>query len=355
MKKLLAMVLSLTMVIFSLVGCSKPSEEEKKAEEPKTENTEYVDGLLKDFEASLMKQIGDEPEKGKNEKIGVVIISTSNEFWANMKTRYEEAAKELGITVDIKSAATEDDTDGQLEALMTMADMDYSAIIVSPIDGTNLIPGIVKCNENKIPVINLGPGVDVEALKKAGGHLDGKITVNFEDQGKIVATDMMERMGNTGKVAILEGLAGAGQSVGRTKGAKDTFEVAEGVEVVASQACDWDATKAYDATKDIISANPDIKGIFACNDVMALAAEECLKKEGKDDVLVYGVDYTDSAKESIKKGEMTGTMSYSSAIYTKAALMMGMKLAQGGSFEEPVYLPLTLITKDNVDKMQGWK
>lgn len=68
MKKLLAMVLSLTMVIFSLVGCSKPAEEEKKAEEPKTENTEYVDGLLKDFEASLMKQIGDEPEKGKNEK-----------------------------------------------------------------------------------------------------------------------------------------------------------------------------------------------------------------------------------------------------------------------------------------------
>ena len=124
---------------------------------------------------------------------------------------------------------------------------------------------------------------------------------------------------------------------------------------IRDRACDWDATKAYDATKDIISANPDIKGIFACNYVMALAAEECLKKEGKDDVLVYGVDYTDSAKESIAKGEMTGTMSYSSAIYTKAALMMGMKLAQGGSFEEPVYLPLTLITKDNVDKMQGWK
>lgn len=51
---------------------------------------------------------------------------------------------------------------------MTMADMDYDVIIVSPIDGTNLIPGIVKCNEKGIKVINLGPGVDTAALAEAG-------------------------------------------------------------------------------------------------------------------------------------------------------------------------------------------
>ena len=38
MKKLLAMVLSLTMVIFSLVGCSKPAEEEKRL---KSQNRKY--------------------------------------------------------------------------------------------------------------------------------------------------------------------------------------------------------------------------------------------------------------------------------------------------------------------------
>lgn len=361
MKKLLTVFLSLTMIIFSLVGCSSSaptssssaSSEAEQTEEPA--NSEYVDGLLVDFEEELMKQLGDKPESGKNEKIGVLIISTSNEFWANMKTCYEAAAEDLGITVDVQGASAEDDKDGQLDALMTMADMDYDAIIVSPIDGTNLISGIVKCNENEIPVINLGPGVDVEALEEAGGHLDGKITVNFEDQGKTVAEDMVSKLSDGGQVAILEGLAGAGQSVGRTKGATDVFESTDGIELVASQACDWDATKAYDATKDILQANPDLKGIFACNDVMALAATEALEAEGKDDVLVYGVDYTASAKEAIKEGTMTGSMSYSSVIYTKAALMMGMKLAQGNTIDDTIYLPLTLITGDNVDKMDGWK
>lgn len=355
MKKILALLLSLSMAIFSLTGCSTKTEEKKEENKPKQENTTYVDGLLADFEKQLMEQLGDKPKEGKNEKIGVLIISTSNEFWANMKTRYEETAKDLGVAIDVQSASAEDDTDGQLEALMTMADIDYDAIIVSPIDGTNLISGIVKCNKNKIPVINLGPGVDELALKEAGGHLDGKITVNFEDQGKTVAKDMVKKLPDGGQVAILEGLAGAGQSVGRTKGATDVFKSSDKIKLVASQPCDWDATKAFDATKDIIQSNPDLKGIFACNDVMALAAVEALQAEGKTDVLVYGVDYTDSAKEAIREGKMAGTMSYSSAIYTKAALMMGMKLAQGNKINDTIYLPLTLITKDNVDKMEGWK
>ena len=61
-------------------------------------------------------------------------------------------------------------------------------------------------NEAEIPVINLGPGVDAEALADAGGHLDGKITVNFEEQGSTVANDMISRMEDGGKVAILAGL-----------------------------------------------------------------------------------------------------------------------------------------------------
>ncbi len=197
--------------------------------------------------------------------------------------------------------------------------------------------------------------MDEEALEAAGGHFDAKITVKFEEQGQTVANDMISRMPEGGQVAILEGLSGAGQSTGRTKGATDVFESTEGIELVASQPCDWDATLAYDATKDILQANPELKGIFACNDVMALAAVEALQAEGRSDVMVYGVDFTDDAKAAIEKGTMTGSMTYSSAIYTKAGLMMAMKLAQGGSYEEPLYLPLTLVTVDNVKDFEGWK
>ena len=200
-----------------------------------------VQALYDEFDAALTTQIGPMPEQYGEVKVGAVIISLTNPFWVNLKNCYEQAAQDLGIKLDVQTGTTEGDTASQLDVLMTMADMDYNVIIVSPIDGTNLIPGIVKCNENGIKVINLGPGVDLTALEEAGGHLDAKITVNFQEQGQIVANDMISRLPDGGKVAVLAGLAGAAQSEGRTKGAVDTFAANDKFEVVGTVNCDWDA------------------------------------------------------------------------------------------------------------------
>lgn len=314
-----------------------------------------VQQLYAEFDAAMEAQIGTMPESFGDIKVGAVVISLTNPFWVNMKNFYEAAGEELGVDIDVQTGTTEGDTASQLDVLMTMADMGYDVIIVSPIDGTNLIPGIVKCNENGVKVINLGPGVDVAALEDAGGYLDATITVAFTEQGETVANDMISRLPDGGQVAIIAGLAGAGQSEGRTSGAKEVLEAAEGIELVAVQNCDWDATLAYDATKALITEYPDLKGIFCCNDTMALAAVEALAAEGKEGVLVYGVDFTDDARAAITEGTMTGSMSYSSQRYTKAALQMAVMLNEGETFESSVYLPLTLVNVDNVADLEGWQ
>ena len=377
MKKWISLLLALAMML-SIVACgsnntannggndtannSATNNEDASTNEGSTEeeNTDSelsatVQQLYAEFDAAMEEQIGPMPENFGDIKVGAVVISLTNPFWVNMKNFYEAAGQELGIDIDVQTGTTEGDTASQLDVLMTMADMDYDVIIVSPIDGTNLIPGIVKCNENGVKVINLGPGVDVAALEDAGGHLDVTITVAFTEQGETVANDMISRLPDGGQVAIIAGLAGAGQSEGRTSGAKEVFEATEGIELVAVQNCDWDATLAYDATKALITEYPDLKGIFCCNDTMALAAVEALAAEGKEGVLVYGVDFTDDARAAIIEGTMTGSMSYSSQRYTKAALQMAVMLNEGETFDSSVYLPLTLVNVDNVNDLEGWQ
>lgn len=377
MKKWISLLLALAMML-SIVACgsnntannggndtannSVTNNEDASTNEGSTEeeNTDSelsatVQQLYAEFDAAMEEQIGPMPENFGDIKVGAVVISLTNPFWVNMKNFYETAGQELGIDIDVQTGTTEGDTASQLDVLMTMADMDYDVIIVSPIDGTNLIPGIVKCNENGVKVINLGPGVDVAALEDAGGHLDATITVAFTEQGETVANDMISRLPDGGQVAIIAGLAGAGQSEGRTSGAKEVFEATEGIELVAVQNCDWDATLAYDATKALITEYPDLKGIFCCNDTMALAAVEALAAEGKEGVLVYGVDFTDDARAAIIEGTMTGSMSYSSQRYTKAALQMAVMLNEGETFDSSVYLPLTLVNVDNVNDLEGWQ
>lgn len=337
---------------------NQTSQQEQQTTEPEVTEpavSATVQALYDAFDKAMLEQIGPLPDNYGDVKVGALIISTSNAFWANMKDCYEAAADKYGVDLTVMAASAEDDTSGQLDTLMTMADQGYDVIIVSPINGTNLIPGIVKCNENGVKVINLGPGVDVDALTEAGGHLDAKITVAFTEQGETVAKDMISRLPEGGEVAIISGLAGAGQSEGRTSGARDVFEATEGIDLVAVINCDWDASKAYDATKDLLTEHPDLKGIFACNDTMALACVEALQAEGKTGVLVYGVDYTADAQAAIKAGTMTGSMSYSSAKYTEAVLQMAIMLHEGETFDSYVYLPLTLVNVDNVNDLEGWK
>ncbi|QNL44673.1 substrate-binding domain-containing protein [Oscillibacter hominis] len=368
MKRTLTLLLSLAMVVALLGGCGNGGASSSGSASGSGSGSgsaasgsqapsgdDIVSQLYDSVDQALSAQLGQVPTASGEEKFGAVIISLTNPFWVTMKDCYEAAAQELGVSIDVQTGTTEGDTQSQLDVLMTMADMDYDVILVSPIDGTNLIPGIVKCNENGVKVINLGPGVDTDALAEAGGHLDGKITVNFKEQGQTVANDIIARLPSGGEVAILQGLTGAGQSEGRTAGAAEVLEAAEGIDLVASVPCDWDATKAYDATKDILTEHPDLKAIFACNDVMALAAVEALGAEGRSDVLVYGVDFTDDARAAMKEGTMTGSMSYSSVKYTEAALKMAIAMAQGTEYADPIYLPLTLVSVDNVSQMDDWK
>ena len=88
---------------------------------------------------------------------------------------------------------------------------------------------------------------------------------------------------------------------------------------------------------------------------MALAAVEALAAEGRSDVLVYGVDFTDDARAAIKEGTMTGSMSYSSVKYTHAAIQMAIAMINGTEYADTIYLPLTLANVDNVNDLDNWK
>lgn len=356
LKKILSLLLILILSTTLLAGCNSGEVNKEMGKDNAEEEPQEKSSKMTEMENALMSQLEPMPEINKGEKIGVLVISLTNPYWVNMKECYERAGEELGIDVEVLAAPTEGDTTVQLETLDGMIVKDYDAIIFSPIDRNNLIPGIIRANQAGVPVINLGPGVDEEGLKEQGGFLDGRITIDFENQGKMAAEDMLKQMPEGGKVAIIQGIPGAGQSEGRTKGAKEVFENAEGVELVSIQPADWDRNKAYNITMDLIQAHPDLKGIFACNDVMALAAVEALETANeREGVIIYGVDFTDEAQEAIIADRLDGSVTYSSRAYSKAGLLLALKIAQGQEVNEAVYSPLVIVNKENIDEFHGWE
>lgn len=345
-----------TCLTFSLVACSSDSSKETPKQSEQANKTETVSNAFKDAELKLLESLKPLPEASKSYKIAAIEPTLSNPFWVTVKDGYEAAAKEYGVSIDVLSGKSEEDTNGQLDIMKTAIGKDYNAITMSTITPFNLIPGVAEANKKNLPVIAVGNSIDDAKGKEVNAKINAFITSDFKEQGKIGGKFIVDKI-TSGKVAIIEGMAGAAQGEARKNGAKSAFDEAKGIEIVSTQAGNWDRKKAYDITTNIIQANPDLKGIFCANDVMALGAVDALKAaEKKDQVTVVGVDFIDDAKKSIESGELDATVAMSPYLFGKGGLILALKVLENQELKDGIYwTPLEIVHKENVNTFGDWK
>lgn len=366
-RKVITLILIITL-IFGVSGCGNnsdiaeetiqneaPTDVEKESESGEPEVVNNNSAML-EAEKKLLDSLSPLPEVGEEHDIAAILITLSNPFWITVKEGYEEAAKEFGVNCDVLAAPKEDDVNEQLETLKTIIGKEYDAIAVSAMTPFNLIPGVVEANKMNIPIVAVGTSIDSEKGKEAGAKIEAFITSDYEEQGKLGAEFIISKI-NDGEVAIIEGMLGADQSEARKNGAKSVFESNKNIEIVSIQAGNWDRKTAYDISANLIQANPELKGIFCANDMMALGAVDALKAAGKkDQVVIVGVDFIEEAKESITKGELDGSVAMSPYLFGKGGLILALKELQGHEIVEDIYwTPLGLINQDNVSDYEGWR
>lgn len=280
--RLICIVLALAMITSILVACNNTTDGNKDG----AESAEYA----------------------------IILKPLSNDFWATMKKGIEEEAAKQGVKVDVFAANTEEDTEGQLKILENCITKGYKAIGVAPLSPTNLINGIVEANKKGIYVMNIDEKIDMDSLKAAGGSVIAFATTDNEKVGEKGAQYILDNLKDGGQVAIIEGKAGNASGESRKTGATKVFTDASNVTLVASQPADWDRQKALDTAASMLQANPDLKGIYCCNDTMALGALQAVKNAGKlGEIIVVGTDGAAEALTSVEEGELNATVAQNSA------------------------------------------
>mgnify|MGYP000977731476 CR=1 FL=1 len=251
--------------------------------------------LLKQAEQDMLEALAPLPEMGNGEKIGAIAFSMTNPFWVTVQDGYEDAAAEYGVTVDVVASPDEADEQGQADAMTTLLAKDYDAFAVSAMTPYSLVNPVAEATKQGLPVVAVGTNLDAAAAADAGAVIAAFVTSDFTAQGELGATYIMELLGGAGKVAVIEGQAGADNSEQRKQGAVKGVED-NGGEIVAVEAANWDRQTAYDTALAILQANPDLQGIMCANDEMALGVVEAMKAAGvKDQVKVVGIDFIEEA------------------------------------------------------------
>src|SRR3546814_15713203 len=89
---------------------------------------------------------------------------------------------------------------------------------------------------------------------------------------------------------------------------------------VARQSANWSQTEAYAKMESMLQANPQIKGVIAGNDTMAMGAWAALKAAGRTDVIVVGCDGSDDVSQSIRSGGIRATVLQRGALQARRAV-----------------------------------
>ena len=157
-------------------------------------------------------------------------------------------------------------------------------------------------------------------------------------------------MPDGGKVAVIEGQAGVFAAGQRTGGFTDTITKGGKFEVVASVPAIGTGSRPMTRPRTILQQHPDLVGVYANNDGMALGVVEAVKAAGlQDKVKVFGTDGISDAYASIRAGELDGTVDSFPVLTGEVAMDVALRLLGGQDLPRVVATPQALVTQENVE------
>ena len=277
-------------------------------------------------------------------KIGLAISTLNNPFFVTLRDGAQRAATAGGVQLTVTDGAN--DNAKQADQISTFITQKVDVIIVNPTDSDAVVSSVQKANTAKVPVI----AVD---RNSNGGTLASYIASNNVEAGKLGGQQLLKAVPANAKVAMLIGIPGASAARDRGKGftdaVADTSINTKGAKLVAQQVANFKRDEALNVMQNILTANPDLAGVFAQNDEMALGAVQAIKAKGlTGKVFVVGVDGVDDAKAAIKAGDMLATVAQQPDVMGQLAVEAAIKLTKGQTVDSKQDVPLKVLTKDNV-------
>lgn len=331
----------------TIAGCTSSSGSGSSGSSPKSStsgakytytsngaNVSTVDGV------NLASSLGAMPA-AHHERIAVILKSLTNQYWQGIESGVKAAASKFGVDVTVQAASSESAQTEQLTIAQTLISQKYDAYIVAPESTSNLTPALAQIEAQGAPVVNVDDARVAATVYVGPDHsLDGKGAAEF----------LAQHLPKGAEVAQVEGQAGSSAAILRIAGFK--AGVAQtGLNMVASVPGNWDTNQAYADTQQILAQHPNVKGIYANNDTMAVGVAKAITDAGKSgSILVVGTDGIPQALSDIRGGTMAATLSPLPYYEGYWAVESAVRLLGGQQVPQWVKAPAQLITKSNADQ-----
>lgn len=283
--------------------------------------------------------------RGGKKTVAVIPKGTSHVFWLTVQAGAQAAGKEFDLQIEWNGPAQETEYARQIQIVDSMIARRVDGIVLAAADRKGLVQVVDRAVAAGIPVTVFDSGLD------STNFMSYVATDNVEG-GRIGARALAKAIGGKGKVAVVQHVPGSVSTTDRENGFDEAIQKEfPQVQIVQKLYGMSDRGKSRAAAENILSAHPDLDGIFCSTEpsstgtALALTSRELAGK-----VKMVGFDANESMIEDLRKGVITATVVQDPfKIGYEAVHTIATKL-KGGTPPKRMDLPAILITKDNLEQ-----
>ena len=280
---------------------------------------------------------------GQTLEIAVIPKGLAHQFWLTVKAGAEAAAEEAGARIVWQGPAKETEIAKQINIVQDMVNRGVDGIVLAACDENALIQTVQQAMNAGIPVVTMDSGIkeDLAVSFVATDNVAG---------ARAAADTLAGMIGESGTVGMIPFVKGAATSELREQGFKEGVAAYPNITLGPVLYSDSDVAKAMNATNDMLTANPELKGIFATNEPGAIGAAQALKTAGRaGDVKLVAFDAAEEEVNALKEGAIQALIVQNPYKMGYESVKAVLATIAGQSVDKIIDTGVTVVTLENLE------
>lgn len=271
----------------------------------------------------------------------------NNPWWISVADFATQEAENLNVNLTIAIPQEEVDLERQVTMIEAAVESGADALVISACSSDGVAPAIQAAREAGLKIVNFDTRISDKSLIDA--FVGGDDEAGAYKAGKYIC----EQLGGEGEVAVITGLLEQSTGVDRRAGFLRACEEYPGITVVAEQGAEWSSDKAFNVMTNILTAHPNLKGVFACNDQMAVGMVNAAEAAGKapEDLVLVGYDGILDSVNMTLEGRLDAFVSLPNLDEGAMGVKLAVALVQNPEYhyDREILYDCTLVTGEYIE------
>ena len=349
MRKMFTVGLAAVMAM-GLCACGSQKAAETTAAPAAAETTAAPsqDEKKEEAEETTEAQASSETAGGEGYVVALCNYSIGNSWRAQMEQEFVAEAEKLkaeGVVSEYYITNSNEDINKQISDMQDLITKKVDAIVITAASPTALAPVVEEAAEAGIKVVSFDNVVETDEQVATVG-------IDEKEFGRIGAEWLVDKLDGKGKIVVLNGIAGTATDSLRWGGAEEVFKQYPDIEILGSANASWDYAQGKAAMESMLSAYPEIDGVWSQGGAMTQGAIDAFIAAGRDLVPMTSEGNNGAIRAWIEnKDKGLSCIAPSNPTYTSAeALRVVIKALHGEDIPGNVVMDIETVTEENVDQ-----